>query len=84
MPECQSFSTTKAQLSRHLRQHHLGIVVTCFVCHKWWWAASILIKHVKAAHSAITFNDFFLCEGAETKLEAQMLLTKKEVTPADI
>ena len=31
---CKWFSTTKAQLSTHLRQVHLRIAVTCFICRK--------------------------------------------------
>ena len=30
--DCEFFSTTKAQLSTHIRQHHLGVAVACFVC----------------------------------------------------
>ena len=81
---CEWFSTTKAQLSTHLRQAHLGIAVTCFICCKWWWAASTWFKHMKTAHSALAFDNFFLREGAEAELEKQTLLIKQEVTPEDI
>ena len=30
--DCEFFSTTKAQLSTHIHQHHLGVAVACFVC----------------------------------------------------
>ena len=84
MSPCEWFSTTKAQLSTHLRQTHLRIAVTCFICRKWWWAASTWFKHMKTAHSVPTFDNFFLREGAEAELKTQKLLIKQEVTPEDI
>ena len=72
------------QLSTDLRQVHLGIAVTCFICHKQWWAALTWFKHMKAAHSTLTFDNYFLYEGAEAELETQTLLIKQEVTPEDI
>ena len=84
MSPCEWFSTTKAQLSTHLRQVHLGIAVTCSICHKWWWAASTWFTHMKTVHSALAFDNFFLHERAEAELEKQMLLIKQEVAPEDI
>ena len=29
---CTLFSTTKSQLSTHIRQHHLGVAIGCYIC----------------------------------------------------
>ena len=84
VPSSEWFSTTKAQLSTHLRQFHLGVAVTCFVCRKQWWAASTWFKHMKAVHTALTFYNYFFREGAEAELEMQTLLIKQEVAQEDI
>ena len=41
VPNCDVISTTKAQLSTHIRQHHLGIAIGCYICsgNKRWWSA---------------------------------------------
>ena len=75
---------TKAQLSTHLRHVHLRIAVTCFICRKRWWPAWTWFKYMKAAHSVLTFDDYFLCEEAEAELETQTLPIKQEVAPEDI
>ena len=39
---------------------------------------------MKAVHTALTFDDYFLREGAEAELEMQTLLIKQEVALKDI
>ena len=34
VPDCNFFSATKAQLSTHIRQNHLGLAITFFICNK--------------------------------------------------
>ena len=39
IPACEFISTTKGQLSTHIRQMHLGSAVTCYICRKKSWSA---------------------------------------------
>ena len=65
VPECDFFSTTKAQLSTHIRQHHLGLAVTCFFCNKHWWSSSSWFTHMEKVHSTLKKYDYFICADAE-------------------
>ena len=68
VPPCEFFSTVKSQLSTHIRQHHLGIAVTCFICSGHWWSGTSWYDHMESKHSALKEEDFFLKEGAEGEL----------------
>ena len=85
VPSCDTISSTKAQLSTHLRQQHLGIAVVCFVCSSRWWSASTWFKHMRSKHSTMKFDDYFLRKGAEEELQAfQLVELKQEVDPDNI
>ena len=58
--DCDFFSTTKAQLSMHIRQHHLGLAVTCFVCNKHWWSSSSWFTHMEKVHTTLKEDDYFI------------------------
>ena len=87
MPECEFFSTTKAQLSTHIHQHHLGLTVTCFVCNKRWWSASSWFSHMEKIHINLKEDDYFIRSDAEAQLlefHGSGLVVKEEVAAADV
>ena len=51
MPACEFISTTKGQLSTHIRQMHLGSAVTCYVCQKKSWSTVTWFDHMKKVHT---------------------------------
>ena len=82
--DCEYLSTTKAQLSTHIRQFHLGVAVTCFICNRRWWSAATWFEHMRKAHANLKRADYFLREGAEAELQDVSLQVKTEVNPSDI
>ena len=58
VPDCNFFSTTKAQLSTHIRQHHLSLAVTCFICNKRWWSSSSWFTHMEKVHTTLKEDDY--------------------------
>ena len=34
VPDCEVFSSTKEQLSTHIRQMHFGVAMVCYICNK--------------------------------------------------
>ena len=81
-PDCTFFSTTKGQLSTHIRQHHLGLAIGCFICPtKCWWSASAWMEHMKKPHSELGQDAFFVKEGADV---AKSIIVKQEVTSVDV
>ena len=87
VPECEFFSTTKAQLSTHICQHHLGLTVTCFVCNKCWWLASSWFSHMEKIHVNLKEDDYFIRSDAEAQLlefHGSGLVVKEEVAAADV
>ena len=81
-PDCTFFSTTKGQLLTHIRQHHLGLTIGCFICPtKHWWSASAWMEHMKKAHSQLGQDAFFVKEGADA---AKSIIVKQEVASVDI
>ena len=63
--DCEFFSITKAQLSTHIRQHHVGVAVACFVCNCCWWSASSWFSHMEKAHGNLKEADYFIHKEAE-------------------
>ena len=47
VPDCDFISTTKGQLSTNIRQVHLGICISCYICDKKWWSSSSWMEHMK-------------------------------------
>ena len=81
-PECSFFSTTKGQLSTHIRQYHLGLAIGCFVCPtKHWWSASAWMEHMKKAHPELGQDAFFIKEGTGVQ---ESLVIKQEVADIDV
>ena len=81
-PDCTFFSTTKGQLSTHIRQHHLGLTNGCFICPtKHWWSASAWMEHMKKAHLELGQDAFFVKEGANV---AESIIVKHEVASVDV
>ena len=48
--ECDFINQNKSQMSTHVRQIHLGICVSCYVCDHRWWSAAEFLKHMEAMH----------------------------------
>ena len=84
MPECNFFSSVKAQLSTHIRQFHLGVAVTCYVCQKIWWSAAAWYEHMTKVHTNLTSKDYYVKEGTNIQELQQAFALKKEVTGDDL
>ena len=85
VPDCDFISSVKGQLNTHIRQFHLGITITCFICSKRWWSATSWHKHMERQHSSLKEEDYFLKEGAEEELEEfRKFAIKKEVNAEEI
>ena len=82
VPDCDVISTTKAQLSTHIQQYHLGIAIGCYICgrNKRWWSAGTWMEHMKKVHSSLDQNSFYVKEGTSIK----DLIIKEEVKEDDI
>ena len=80
VPSCAFISTTKGQLSTHVRQMHLGSVVTCYVCQKKSWSAVTWFDHMRKVHKDLQKQDFYVQEGTDI----ESLKVKAEVNPDDI
>ena len=78
--DCNVISMTKAQLSTHLRQYHLGLAIFCFVCNRKWWAVATWLKHMQKDHSSLKYDDYFLREGAKEELQGRTIVVKEEVS----
>ena len=85
VPPCDFFSSVKSQLSTHIRQHHLEIAVTCFICSGRWWSGTSWYDHMENKHSTLKEEDYFLKEGTEEELEElKQMIIKKEVAPENV
>ena len=80
--DCTFFSTTKGQLSTHIRQHHLGLAIGCFICpSKRWWSASAWMEHMRKTHAELSQDAYFVKEVASA---TGPLVVKEEVTEVDL
>ena len=80
VPVCEVISTTKGQLSTHIRQFHLGVAVGCYVCGRRWWSAATWMEHMKKSHPNLGANAYFVNEG----MDIASFEVKHEVPPEDI
>ena len=80
VPDCEVISTTKGQLSTHVRQFHLGVAIGCYVCGKKWWSAVTWMDHMKKSHKDLGLDAYFMKEG----MDATPFEVKHEVTSKDI
>ena len=81
VPDCDVLSTTKSQLSTHIRQHHLGIAIGCFICggNKRWWSSSTWMEHMKKAHSNLNTSAYYVKEGTDIS----KIVVKQEIADDD-
>ena len=87
VPDCDFFSTTKAQLSTHIRQHHLGLAITYFVCNKHCWSSLSWFTHMEKVHSTLKEDDYFICADAKQQLlefHDSKIVVKVEVSATDV
>ena len=83
--DCTLFSTTKSQLSTHIRQHHLGVAISCYICPtKRWWSGSSWMEHMKKCHPDLQLDCFFVKEGADLQELQKSFEVKEEVAGDDI
>ena len=80
IPACEFISTTKGQLSTHIRQMHLGSAVTCYVCQKKSWCTITWFDHMKKVHTNLQKHDYYVQEGANM----ESLKVEAEVDPTEI
>ena len=80
VPNRDFISTTKGQLSTHIRQVHLGLCIGCYICEKRWWSSSSWMEHMKKSHANLGEDAFFVKNGSNVT----DLIVKKEVTKDDI
>ena len=83
--DCTLFSTTKSQLSTHIRQHHLGVAIGCYICPtKRRWSGSSWMEHMKKCHHDLQSDCFFVKEGANLQELQKSIEVKEEVARDDI
>ena len=80
IPTCEFISTTKGQLSTHIRQMHLGSAIICYVCQKKSWSAVTWFEHMRKVHANLQKRNYYVQEG--TNIEP--LDVKAEVDPTEI
>ena len=80
---CDFFSSTKGQLSTHVRQKHLGVAVACYICNKKAWSGKTWLTHMQNAHKELSEDEYYVKEGF-AKGEVEGLAVKTEVGPEDI
>ena len=80
--DCPFISSAKLQLSTHIRQHHLGIAVACYVCGKQWWSAHTWFEHMKKVHSSLKSTDYFIREGISAE-DMKAIVVKKEIVDTE-
>ena len=80
VPNCDIISTTKGQLSTHIRQHYLGLAVACYICQKKWWSAATWMDYMRKAHKEVGADIFFVKEG----MDKDIVQVKQEVEAGDI
>ena len=71
---------SRGQTSTHIRQFHLNKCVECYVCSHRWWSAFEWKKHMKAAHSTLSEDAWFISD----KAIGAGLTVKKEVTAVEV
>ena len=49
--DCDRISTTKGQLSTHIRKDHLSVAIGCYICGRKWWSAATWMEHMQKMHS---------------------------------
>ena len=81
--DCEVFSSTKGQLSTHIRQMHLGVAMVCYVCNKKAWSGNTWFNHMKSQHPTLAKNDYFVKEGVDVE-QLQKITVKEEVNPTNI
>ena len=77
---CEFISTTKGQLSTHVRQMHLGSTVTCYMCQKKSWSMVTWFDHMQEVHKDLQKQDYYIQEGTDI----ESFKVKVEVDPDDI
>ena len=80
VPDCKVFSSTKGQLSMHIRQKHLSVAMVCYVCNKRAWSSNTWFNHMKTQHPALDKNDYYVKEGVDIE-QLQKNMVKAEVNP---
>ena len=80
VPDCDRISTTKGQLSMHIRKDHLSVAIGCYICRRKWWSATTWMEHMRKTHSNVGANAYFVKEGTEVP-EFEV---KEEVTILDV
>ena len=61
---CDTVCQNKMQVSSHLRQFHLGICVSCYICNHRWWSAFEWKKHMAAHHPELSEDEYFVAATA--------------------
>ena len=65
VPDCDKISTTKGQMSTHIRKDRLNVAIGCYICGRKWWSAVTWMEHMRKTHSNVGANAYFIKEGAE-------------------
>ena len=84
MEECEFISSTRSQLSTHIRRSHLGAVVVCYVCDERWWGASTWLEHMEKVHPSLKRKDYFVKEGTDIAELKSALTIKQEVSAEEL
>ena len=82
--DCDFISSTKSQLSTHIRRSHLGAAVVCYICDERWWGVSTWYEHMEKTHPSLQKEDYFVKEGSNIAELRAALTIKKEVSPKEM
>ena len=76
---CDTVCQNKMQVSSHLRQFHLGICVSCYICNHRWWSAFEWKKHMAAHHPDLSKNEYFVASSVPpSDLQIKTEVTEEE------
>ena len=82
---CDTVCQNKMQVSSHLRQFHLGICVSCYLCNHRWWSAFEWKKHMVAHHPNLTEDEYFVAPAtAPADLQIKTEVTEEEIIVAPV
>ena len=79
VPFCDIVCQNKMQVSSHIRQFHLGICITCYICNHRWWSAYEWKKHMTSQHQNLPEDEYYVPPSVTpTDIQVKTEVTEKE------
>ena len=77
---CDTVCQNKMQVSSHIRQFHLGICISCYICNHRWWSAFEWKKHMVAHHPNLSEDEYYMAPSeAPADLQIKTEVTEQEI-----